>query len=372
MDHRAKDIYRWGIFSAEVYPRSSIAIQGTVWMSWISCPLNDLQYRWVSKFRTHGTVHNLNRKDTNRQSHSGQPKSSRTPHNVAAVRVSVVHSPSNSVRRRSQELGINRESVRRILIADSTCILTGYRWKKSLHLTTWGSERSCASGFATRLTLCQTFLTMSGFRTRHIFCCQVTWTLRTTSSGVAHPLSTVCKGHYTLWSALPGLPSPNMALLDHSGSRTTTSGLWQSGAHLEHIFWAPVKPKSFCSTDLKLWRCLLHRLDLMLLKFCVNLNKILEVIRFLVMTVFFVCHPVYRDTWLCNITAQLWVKASARGPQKTAPWSPKGGRGPRLRNPALGFLYTFEELADCALLSSFFIVGILSNRLSRALLGLIH
>jgi len=64
--------------------------------------------------------------------------------------------------------------------------------------------------------------------TRHIFCCQVTWTLRTTSSGVAHSLSTVCKGHYTLWSALSGLLSPNMASLDHSGSKTTTSGLWQS------------------------------------------------------------------------------------------------------------------------------------------------
>jgi len=63
---------------------------------------------------------------------------------------------------------------------------------------------------------------------RHIFCCQVTWTLGTTSSGVAHPLSTVSKGHYTLWSAQPGLPSPNMVSLDHSGSRTTTSGLWQS------------------------------------------------------------------------------------------------------------------------------------------------
>ena len=55
-----------------------------------------------------------------------------------------------------------------------------------------------------------------------------TWTLRATSSGVAHPLSTVCKDHCTLWSALPGLPSPNMASLDHSGSRTTTSGLCQS------------------------------------------------------------------------------------------------------------------------------------------------
>ena len=81
-------------------------------------PVHSMIYRWVNKFRTHGTVHNLNRKDTNRQSHSGPPKSSRTPHNVAAVRDSVVHSPSKSVRRRSQELGMNRESVQRILIAD--------------------------------------------------------------------------------------------------------------------------------------------------------------------------------------------------------------------------------------------------------------
>ena len=93
---------------------------------------------------------------------------------------------------------------------------------------TWGSEWSCVSGFATWLTLCQTFLTMSGFRTRHIFCFKVTWTLRTAASGEAHPLSTVCKCHYTLWSALPGLPSQNMASLDYSGSTTLTSGLWQS------------------------------------------------------------------------------------------------------------------------------------------------
>jgi len=51
-------------------------------------------YRWVNKFRTHGTVHNLNRKDTNRQSHSGRPISSRKPHNVAAVRDSVVNMQS--------------------------------------------------------------------------------------------------------------------------------------------------------------------------------------------------------------------------------------------------------------------------------------
>jgi len=81
-------------------------------------PVHPMIYRWVNKFRTHETVHNRNGKGTNRQSHSGRPKSSRTPHNVAAVRDSVVHSPSKFVRRRSQELGINRESMRRILIAD--------------------------------------------------------------------------------------------------------------------------------------------------------------------------------------------------------------------------------------------------------------
>ena len=43
MDYWGKDIYSWDIFSAEVYPCSSIAIQRTARMSWISCPLNDLQ-----------------------------------------------------------------------------------------------------------------------------------------------------------------------------------------------------------------------------------------------------------------------------------------------------------------------------------------
>ena len=78
-------------------------------------PVHSKIYRWVNKLRTHGTVHNLNRKDTNRQSHSGRPKSSRTPHNVAAVIDSVVHSPSKSVRRRSQELGINTERYVQVL-----------------------------------------------------------------------------------------------------------------------------------------------------------------------------------------------------------------------------------------------------------------
>jgi len=38
--------------------------------------------------------------------------------------------------------------------------------------------------------------------------------------------------------------------------------LQRRGAQLEHIFSAS-ETKSFCSRDLKLWKCLLHRLDLM-------------------------------------------------------------------------------------------------------------
>jgi len=106
------------IFIVEAYYRQksihAAQLQFTERFGCREFPVYSMIYRWVNKFRTHGTVHNLNRKDTNRQSHFA----SRTPHNVAAVKDSVVHSSSKSVRRRSQELGINWESVQRILIPD--------------------------------------------------------------------------------------------------------------------------------------------------------------------------------------------------------------------------------------------------------------
>ena len=54
------------------------------------------------------------------------------------------------------------------------------------------------------------------------------WILKTTCSGESHPLSTVYKDHYNLSSALHGLPFPSMASLDHSGSKTIMSTVWQS------------------------------------------------------------------------------------------------------------------------------------------------
>ena len=99
-------------------------------------PVHSMIYRWVNKFRSHGTVHNLNRKYSNRRSHSGRPKSSRTPHNVAAVKDSVVHSPSNLCVGEVRSLESTGSPSGEFLWQISTCILTGYRLNKSLHLTT--------------------------------------------------------------------------------------------------------------------------------------------------------------------------------------------------------------------------------------------
>ena len=83
-------------------------------------PVHSMIYRWVNKFKTHGTVHNLNREDTNRQSHSGRSKSWRTPHNVAAVRDSVVHSPSKSAAAKSGAL--NQPGVRTEYTVRTSCM----------------------------------------------------------------------------------------------------------------------------------------------------------------------------------------------------------------------------------------------------------
>ena len=148
-------------------------------------PVHSMIYWWVNKFRTHCTVHNLNHKDTNRQSLSGRTKSSRTPHNVAAVRDSVVHSPSKSVPRRSQELGINRESVRRILIADLHMYPCRIQIKQLLTPDDMRKRVIMCQWFCDKIDAVPDFLDNVWFSDEAHFCCQVTWTLRTTSSGVA-------------------------------------------------------------------------------------------------------------------------------------------------------------------------------------------
>ena len=99
-------------------------------------PVHSMICRWVNKFRTHGTVLNLNRRDANRQSHSGRQKSSRAPSKVAAVRDSVCAAQASlcvgEVRSWESTGSLWGEFLSQI----STCILTGYRLNKNLHLTT--------------------------------------------------------------------------------------------------------------------------------------------------------------------------------------------------------------------------------------------
>ena len=79
------------------------------------CPDKRLIHRWTQNFSKHGTVLNLNAKGE-RDNYSGRPKSQRSQENIDAIRDSIGCSPRKSLRRRSQELGINRESIRRILV----------------------------------------------------------------------------------------------------------------------------------------------------------------------------------------------------------------------------------------------------------------
>lgn len=72
--------------------------------------------RWVNKFKATGSLNKLSKKAE--QSTSGRKLTARCPENVDAVRDSVGRSPKKSIRRRSQEMGLSRASVHRILKKD--------------------------------------------------------------------------------------------------------------------------------------------------------------------------------------------------------------------------------------------------------------
>ena len=60
----------------------------------------------------------MNSKSPARPSHSGRPMTVRTTENIAAVKESVLRDPKKSVRRRSQELRLKRQSLLNILRKD--------------------------------------------------------------------------------------------------------------------------------------------------------------------------------------------------------------------------------------------------------------
>ena len=74
-------------------------------------------YDWVRKFRTYGTVENLCKKSTTRDSHSGR-KRIRDEAIIERVRQDVESSPKRSTRKRCQSLDLSRTTLRRILRHD--------------------------------------------------------------------------------------------------------------------------------------------------------------------------------------------------------------------------------------------------------------
>ena len=91
-------------------------------------------FDWTQKFREHGTVQNYNSKGLG-DTYSGRRVSARTERNIDVVRDSVGRSPKKSIRRRSQELGIPRESVRHVLKFD----LNLYPYKIQIKQNTYTS-----------------------------------------------------------------------------------------------------------------------------------------------------------------------------------------------------------------------------------------
>ena len=72
---------------------------------------------WVSKFETYKTAVNLNKKSSDRFSHSGQPRT-RTQQIVEMIQESVERSPKRSLRRRSQSLNLSMSTGRKVIVAD--------------------------------------------------------------------------------------------------------------------------------------------------------------------------------------------------------------------------------------------------------------
>jgi len=218
-------------------------------------------------------VHNLNRKDTNRQSHSGRPKSSRTPHNLAAVRDSVdhIHSPSKSVRRQSQELGINRESARRILIADLHMYPCRIQIKQKLTPDDMRKRVIMWQWFCHKIDAVPDFLDNVWFSDEAHFLLSGHFNSKNNIFWGSTPSEHCLQGplHFvkcTAWVAISkhGIIGPfwfeddNRELCPPDPKVPAAPGS-SFGAH----FLSATEAKIFCSTDLKLWRCQLHRLGLM-------------------------------------------------------------------------------------------------------------
>ena len=91
-------------------------------------PYKSLIVKWVAKFRTEGTVRNLNSITPRRKSHSGR-KRKRDEAFIEPLRESVQESPNRSTRRRCQGLDTSRSTMLRAIKED----LNLFPYRISIH-----------------------------------------------------------------------------------------------------------------------------------------------------------------------------------------------------------------------------------------------
>ena len=85
-----------------------------------SSPPKSRVQSWTKKFLEHGTLLNLNSKKAgvDKNTHSGRPLTVRDQRTIEKVNDSVRENPKKSIRRRSQELGVKKSSLQKILTTD--------------------------------------------------------------------------------------------------------------------------------------------------------------------------------------------------------------------------------------------------------------
>ena len=101
---------------------------------------------WVDHFEKYGTVENLNAAIENRPSHSGRPKK-RTAELVESARESLQKIPKRSGRKRSQSLGMSRETCRRVLVND----IRAYPYRIQTLQTLTASDKKQRSAMAVKM-----------------------------------------------------------------------------------------------------------------------------------------------------------------------------------------------------------------------------
>ena len=244
-------------------------------------PVHSMIYRWVNKFRTLGTVHNLIRKDTNRQSHSGRPN-----HQGHHTTLLLSKTLLSTTRGRQRAVCDNQHRA----ICPGAWQVLDSTWSTETNPagTTGGSSSGSSRmvppshlqgviGMATAafpwstdqlqvwpaVVAAFTGLEPPGFYLRGYLKDRV----------YGNNPQSILDLKAAITAAIRAIPREECGRVIENFSRRIQMCLQRRGISFGAHFLSACETKSFCSTDLKLWWCLLHRLYLVWLKVFVNLNK---------------------------------------------------------------------------------------------------